>query len=110
VRGTLKGWAWAKANPDEAFKLMKTKWAAATLGDNPVAEPFWQLVLKYYTAPDDISKHGTIIPARWKNYMDFMQLGEEEQKPLKGPVDLEALLTNEVVDKAHEGLDLKAIN
>jgi NitT/TauT family transport system substrate-binding protein len=110
VRGTLKGWAWAKANPDEAFKLMKTKWAAATLGDNPVAGPFWDLVLKYYTAPDDVAKHGTIIPARWKNYMDFMQLGAEEQKPLKGPVDLEALLTNEIVDKAHEGLDLKAIN
>jgi NitT/TauT family transport system substrate-binding protein len=110
VRATLKGWAWSKAHPDEAFNLMKTKWAAATLGDNPVAGPFWDLVMTYYTAPADVTKHGTIIPARWKNYMDFMQLGENEQKPLKGPVQLDALLTNEIVDKAHTGLDLKAIN
>ncbi len=68
-----------------------------------------ELVLSYYTAPADVAKHGTIIPARWKNYMDFMQLGEEEQKPLKGPVELDALLTNEIVDKG-TGLDLKAIN
>ncbi|MFC5067402.1 ABC transporter substrate-binding protein [Flaviflagellibacter deserti] len=110
VRATLKGWAWAKAHPDEAFMLMKTKWAAATLGDNPVAEPFWKLVLAYYTAPSEVEKHGTILPARWKNYMDFMQLGEEEQKPLKGPVELDALLTNDVVDKAYVGLDLKSVN
>ncbi len=106
VRATLKGWAWGVANPDATFDLLREKYAAASLGDNPVAAEFWQLVLDYYTAPESVTQHGTPIPAAWETYMTFLQLGEEEQKALAGPVDLDALLTDAIVIEAWQGLDL----
>ncbi len=108
VRATIKGWAWGMANSDEAFELLKTKYAAASLGDNPVAKPFWELVKTYYTAPASVTKHGTSIPAAWNTYMEYLQLGEGEQKALAGPVDLSKVLTDEIVLKAWEGLDIKS--
>ena len=105
VRATLKGWAWGMANPDETFELLKTKYAEASLGDNPVAVEFWDLVQTYYTAPDSVELHGTAIPAAWDTYMTYLQLGEEEQKALAGPVELSELLTDEIVIEAWEGID-----
>ena len=107
VRATIKGWAWGMANPDAAFELLKTKYAAASLGDNPVAPEFWALVQTYYTAPESVTNHGTFIPAAWQTYMDYLQLGEGENKALAGPVDLGAVLTDDVVIKAWEGLDIE---
>ncbi|SDB21034.1 NitT/TauT family transport system substrate-binding protein [Bauldia litoralis] len=109
VRATLKGWAWGMANPDETFALLKTKYAAASLGDNPVAKEFWELVQTYYTAPDSVTQHGTFLPEAWDVYMTFLQEGEGEQKALAGPVDLSELLTDEVVIEAWEGLDMEAV-
>jgi len=109
VRATLKGWAWGMANSDEAFNLLKTKYAAASLGNNPVAGPFWELVKTYYTTPESVTTHGTLIPAAWKTYMDYLQLGEGEQKALAGPVDIDAILTDEIVLKAWDGLDVKSV-
>ena len=97
VRATLKGWAWGMANPDRAFELLKTKYAAASLGNNPVAPEFWKLVQTYYTAPGTVSQHGTFLPEAWSFYMNYLQLGEGEQKALAGPVDLPAVLTDEIV-------------
>ena len=109
VRATLKGWAWGMANPDKAFELLKTKYAAASLGDNPVAVEFWALVQTYYTAPDSVEKHGTFLPEAWKTYMEFLQMGEGEQKALAGPVELSDVLTDEIVTKAWDGLDIEAV-
>lgn len=108
VRATLKGWAWGMANSDATFALLKTKYAAASLGNNPVAAEFWELVKTYYTAPASVSKHGTMRPEAWKVYMDYLQLGEREQKALAGPVDLGTVLTDEIVLKAWDGLDIEA--
>jgi NitT/TauT family transport system substrate-binding protein len=108
VRATIKGWAWGMANPDAAFELLKTKYAAASLGDNPVAAEFWELVQTYYTAPAEVTQHGTFIPAAWDYYMTYLQLGEGEQKALAGPVDLAAVLTDDIVIKAWDGLDIEA--
>jgi len=108
VRATLKGWAWGMANSDAAFNLLKTKYAAASLGDNPVATPFWELVKTYYTAPASVTKHGTMLPENWKIYMDYLQLCEGEQKALAGPVDLSKILNDSIVLKAWEGLDIEA--
>lgn len=108
VRATLKGHAWGMANPDAAFELLKTKYAAASLGDNPVAAEFWALVQTYYTAPESVTLHGTFLPASWDIYMTYLQLGEGEQKALQGPVDLSELLSDEIVTKAWEGLDIEA--
>lgn len=109
VRATIKGWAWGVAHPDETFTLLKTKYAAATLGNNPVAAEFWKLVQDYYKAPESVTKQGTFIPAAWETYMGFLQLGDAEQRPLKAPIDLGALLTDEIALKAWEGLDLTAV-
>ncbi len=108
IRATIKGWAWGMANSDAAFELLKTKYAAASLGNNPVAPEYWALVKTYYTAPASVTKHGTFIPAAWKTYMDYLQLGEGEQKALAGPVDLATILTDDIVVKAWDGLDIKA--
>lgn len=108
VRATLKGHAWGMANPDAAFQLLQTKYAAATLGNNPVAPEFWALVQTYYTAPESVTTHGTFLPASWEIYMDYLQLGEGEQKALLGPVDLTELLTDEIVKAAWDGLDIEA--
>ena len=108
VRATLKGWAWGMANSDAAFELLKTKYAAASLGDNPVAPEFWELVKTYYTAPESVTQHGTFLPDAWAFYMDYLQLGEGEQQALAGPVDLAAVLTDDIVMKAWEGLDIEA--
>jgi NitT/TauT family transport system substrate-binding protein len=109
VRATLKGWAWGMANPDKAFELLKTKYAEASLGNNPVAPEFWALVQTYYTAPGSVEKHGTFLPAAWATYMEFLQLGEGEQKALAGPVTLSDILTDEIVVKAWDGLDIEAV-
>jgi NitT/TauT family transport system substrate-binding protein len=109
VRATLKGWAWGMANSEATFELLKTKYAAATLGDNPVAEEFWALVQTYYTAPESVTQHGTFLPAAWETYMTFLQEGEGEQKALAGPVDLSTLLTDEIVVKAWDGLDIETV-
>ncbi len=109
VRATLKGWAWGMANPDETFELLKTKYAAASLGDNPVAEEFWTLVQAYYTAPESVTQHGTFIPPAWNTYMEFLQLGEEEQRALLGPVDLSTVLTDDIVVEAWKTLDIEAV-
>ncbi len=106
VRATLKGWAWGMANDDEAFELLKTKYAAASLGDNPVAPEFWELVKSYYTAPEGVTQHGTFLPDAWDFYMTYLQLGEGEQQALAGPVDLSAILTDDIVVKAWDGLEL----
>jgi NitT/TauT family transport system substrate-binding protein len=106
VRATLKGWAWGMANDKAAFELLKTKYAAASLGDNPVAPEFWELVKSYYTAPKEVTQHGTFIPDAWDFYMTYLQLGEGEQKALAGPVDLSSVLTDDIVIKAMDGLDL----
>jgi NitT/TauT family transport system substrate-binding protein len=37
--------------------------------------------------------------------MAYLQLGEEEQKALAGPVELSELLTDEVVIEAWDGID-----
>lgn len=108
VRATLKGWAWGMANSDAAFELLKIKYAAASLGDNPVAPEFWELVKTYYTAPESVTQHGTFLPDAWAFYMDYLQLGEGEQQALAGPVDLGAVLTDDIVMKAWEGLDIEA--
>ncbi|MDP2121106.1 MAG: ABC transporter substrate-binding protein [Hoeflea sp.] len=100
VRATLKGRQWGMDNPDKAFELLKTKYAEASLGDNPVAPQFWALVQTYYTAPDSVTVHGTMLPEAWTVYMDYLQLGEGEQKALAGPVDLSTVLTDEIVLKA----------
>jgi len=106
VRATLKGWAWGMANDHEAFELLKTKYAAASLGDNPVAPEFWELVKSYYTAPEGVTQHGTFLPDAWDFYMTYLQLGEGEQQALAGPVDLSAILTDDIVVKAWDGLEL----
>ncbi len=106
VRATLKGWAWGMANDDAAFELLKTKYAAASLGDNPVADEFWELVKTYYTAPDSVELHGTFLPEAWDFYMTYLQLGEGEQQALAGPVDLSAILTDDIVIQAWDGLDV----
>jgi NitT/TauT family transport system substrate-binding protein len=108
VRATIKGWAWGMANSDAAFELLKTKYAAASLGDNPVAPEFWELVKTYYTAPESVTQHGTFLPDAWAFYMDYLQLGEGEQQALAGPVDLATILTDDVVMKAWDGLDIEA--
>ena len=108
VRATLKGWAWGMANSDATFELLKTKYAAASLGDNPVAPEFWELVKTYYTAPESVTQHGTFLPDAWAFYMDYLQLGEGEQQALAGPVDLSAVLTDDIVIKAWDGLDIEA--
>jgi NitT/TauT family transport system substrate-binding protein len=108
VRATLKGWAWGMANSDQAFELLKSKHAAASLGNNPVAPEFWKLVQTYYTAPAAVTQHGTFLPDAWSYYMNYLQLGEGEQKALAGPVDLSAVLTDDIVLKAWEGLDIQA--
>lgn len=108
VRATIKGWAWGMANSDAAFELLKTKYAAASLGDNPVAPEFWALVQTYYTAPASVTQHGTFLPDAWAFYMDYLQLGEGEQQALAGPVDLSTVLTDDIVIKAWEGLDIEA--
>tara|TARA_R110002020_G_scaffold36134_23_gene108707 strand:- start:548 stop:1585 length:1038 start_codon:yes stop_codon:yes gene_type:complete len=100
VRATLKGRQWGMDNPDKAFDLLKTKYAEASLGDNPVAPEFWALVQTYYTAPASVTVHGTFLPEAWTTYMDYLQLGEGEQKALAGPVDLSTVLTDEIVLKA----------
>lgn len=107
TRATIKGWAWGMANSDAAFELLKSKYAAASLGNNPVAPEYWQLVRTYYTAPAGVEKHGTFLPAAWQTYMDYLQLGEGEQKALAGPVALDEILTDEIVLKAWDGLDIK---
>lgn len=107
VRATLKGWAWGMANSDAAFELLKTKYAAASLGDNPVAPEFWELVKTYYTAPESVTQHGTFLPDAWAFYMDYLQLGEGEQQALAGPVDLATVLTDDIVIKAWDGLDIE---
>jgi len=107
VRATLKGHAWGMANPDAAFELLKTKYAAASLGDNPVAPEFWALVQTYYTAPEGVTLHGTFLPASWETYMKYLQLGEGEQKALQGSVELSELLTDDIVKMAWEGLDIE---
>jgi NitT/TauT family transport system substrate-binding protein len=106
VRATIKGWAWGMANPDETFDLLRTEYAAASLGDNPVAAEFWELVQTYYTAPDSVTQHGTFLPEAWQVYMDYLQLGENEQKALLGPVDLDSLLVDDIVLRAWENLDI----
>jgi NitT/TauT family transport system substrate-binding protein len=106
VRATLKGWAWGMANDAEAFELLKTKYAAASLGDNPVAAEFWELVKTYYTAPESVTQHGTFLPEAWDFYMTYLQLGEGEQQALAGPVDLSIVLTDDIVIKAWDGLDV----
>jgi NitT/TauT family transport system substrate-binding protein len=106
TRATLKGWAWGMNNPDAAFDLLKTKYAAASLGDNPVAPEFWALVQTYYTAPESVTQHGTFLPAGWETYMTYLQLGEGEQKALQGPVDLASFLTDDIVTEAWKGLDI----
>jgi NitT/TauT family transport system substrate-binding protein len=107
VRATLKGWAWGMANSDATFELLKTKYAAASLGDNPVAAEFWALVKIYYTAPSSVKYHGTFLPEAWTTYMNYLQLGEAEQKALAGPIDLSTVLTDDIVLKAWEGLEIK---
>lgn len=108
VRATIKGWAWGMTNSDAAFEVLKTKYAAASLGNNPVAPEYWELVKTYYTAPSSVEKHGTFLPDAWKTYMEYLQLGEGEQKALAGPVDLSTILTDDVVEKAWDGLDIEA--
>lgn len=108
VRATLKGRAWGMANSDATFELLKTKYAAASLGDNPVAPEFWELVKTYYTAPESVTQHGTFLPDAWAFYMDYLQLGEGEQQALAGPVDLSTVLTDDIVIKAWDGLDIDA--
>jgi len=108
VRATIKGWAWGMANSDAAFELLKTKYAAASLGDNPVAPEFWELVKTYYTAPASVTQHGTFLPEAWAFYMDYLQLGEGEQQALAGPIDLTTVLTDDIVVKAWDGLDIEA--
>lgn len=108
VRATLKGWAWGMANDEAAFELLKTKYAAASLGDNPVAAEFWELVKSYYTAPEGVDPHGVLLPEAWDFYMTYLQLGEGEQQALAGPVDLSSVLTDDIVIKAWDGLVLPA--
>lgn len=106
VRATLKGWAYGMANTAETFDLLKTDYAAASLGDNPVAAEFWELVQTYYVAPEGLEPHGVFVPAAWETYMEYLQLGEGEQKALAGPVDLTTVLTDEIVLQAWDGLEL----
>lgn len=100
VRATLKGREWGMANSDKTFELLKTEFAKSSMQNNPVAGDFWALVKTYYTAPAGVTSHGTFLPQGWKTYMGFLQQGEGEQKALAGPVDLETLLTNDIVLKA----------
>jgi NitT/TauT family transport system substrate-binding protein len=100
VRATLKGREWGMANSDKTFELLKTEFAASSLKNNPVAGEFWTLVKTYYTAPAEVTSHGTFLPLSWKTYMGYLQRGEGEQKVLASPVDLDALLTNDIVLKA----------
>lgn len=109
VRATLKGVAWGMANADATFELLRTKYAAASLGDNPVAAEFWDLVKTYYTAPEGVAPHGVFVPAAWEVYMGYLQMGEAEQKALAGPVDLGNVLTDEIVLEAWNGLDMDSV-
>lgn len=109
VRATLKGWAWGMAHKDETFELLKTKYAAASLGDNPVAAEFWELVQTYYTAPESVTLHGTFLPDAWEFYMSYLMIGEGEQRAMVGPVDISALLSDDIVVSSWDGLDMDAV-
>src|SRR5690554_2221934 len=109
VRATLKGWAWGMANKQATFDLLKTKYAEASLGDNPVAVEFWALVQTYYTAPDSVKLHGTFLPEAWKFYMSHLTIGEGEQRALVEPVDISSILTDEIVLSAWKDLDINAV-
>ncbi|MDF0597398.1 ABC transporter substrate-binding protein [Psychromarinibacter halotolerans] len=109
VRATIKGWAWGMANKDETFELLKTKYAEASLGDNPVAAEFWELVQTYYTAPEGVEPHGVFLPDAWEFYMDYLLVGEGDQQALAGPVDIASILTDEIVEMAWDGLDISTV-
>jgi len=100
VRATLKGREWGMANSDKTFELLKKEYAVSSLKNNPVAGEFWTLVKTYYTAPAEVTSHGTFLPQGWRTYMGYLQQGEGEQKVLPSPVDLETILTNDIVLKA----------
>ncbi|WP_127145803.1 ABC transporter substrate-binding protein [Pelagibacterium montanilacus] len=106
VRATIKGWHWGMNNPDEAFELLRTDYAEASLGDNPVAVEFWELVQTYYVAPEGVEPHGVFVPEAWETYMEYLQLGEGEQQALAGPVELDDILTDDIVIEAWDGLEL----
>ena len=73
-----------------------------------MAGPFWELVQTYYTAPEGIEPHGVLLPEAWDFYMTYLLVGEGEQKALASPVDLSAILTDEIVEAAWDGLDMDA--
>ena len=54
-------------------------------------------VLRGVAEPESVTQHGTFMPTGWETYMSYLQLGEGEQKALAGPIDLGALLSDEIV-------------
>lgn len=108
LRATIKGWVWGMANIDKTFDLLKSKYAAATLSDNPVALEYWKLVQTLYTTPDGV-EYGMFVPPAWETYMKYLQLGEGEQKALAGPVDLTKVLDDTLVKEAWKDIDAAAV-
>lgn len=110
VRASLKGRAFGLANLDATYAYFEENFPEALADDPELAQAFFDLQIDSYTAkPDSIPLAGLPPVDAWKTYMEFLQLGEGEQKALTGPVDVDAILREEVVEAAWEGTDEAAI-
>nr|WP_280950242.1 ABC transporter substrate-binding protein [Pseudotabrizicola sediminis] len=70
------------------------------------AEEGLDVTLNYSKGSSDAARQLAAGNADWDIYMTCLQLGEGAQKALQGTVDLADLLSDEIVIKAWDGLDI----
>jgi len=110
VRASLKGLVYGLADLDEVYTYFEENHPEALASDPELAKAFFDLSVSFYTAkPDSIPLAGLPDVEAWKTYMDFLLLGEGEQKALSQPVDVDAILRTEVVETAWETIDEAAV-
>ena len=107
ARAQAKGKVFADANP-EAANAIAEEYGPELYEDPAFAESIWEATQGLFTPPEDIDpdpaeRMGTHYLPGWDFYLDFISEGTEEEGAVPaGTVDVETLVTDELLDDIND--------
>ena len=111
IRAAVKGFTYVMAEPDVSYAWVQENLPEALSTDPDLARAFFDLSVDGWSPelPPAVPQRGLFDVGSWEDLMGYLQEGEDEARVLDGPVDLDRILDDSMVEAAYEAIDVAAI-
>lgn len=109
MRAVSKGIVFSKANP-EAAQAIGAEAAPEEFSDPAVVASGWEAMDTLLTVPEEVAGDpmGAFVEDAWADYAEFLSQGTEEEGALQNPIDLDTLLTEDLLEEIND-FDVEAV-